>query len=145
MFWLGFQNLFLCVVYNLSTHIRHLGLSKHSAVFYHQVQDKTANRKYCLFCTVTSHLSFSITTTEYPVCLTTGILQIRVEHSSSTWVEQHRLMWNIIASYVTGAEQIPWEWKCMLAPLMKHLSANVDAGRCREAAQVPCAFLDTLL
>lgn len=54
-------------------------------------------------------------------------------------------MRNIIASYVKGTEQMPWEWKCRLLPLMKHLSANVDADTCSEAAQIPFAFLDTLL
>lgn len=54
-------------------------------------------------------------------------------------------MQNIIASYITGTEQMPWECKRMFLPLMKHLSANVGSDRCREAAQVPFAFLDTLL
>lgn len=33
----------------------------------------------------------------------------------------------------------------MLLPLMKHLSVNVDTDTCRETAQIPFAFLDTLL
>lgn len=36
----------------------------------------------------------------------------------------------------------PENEKCMLLPLMKHLSANVDTDTCREAAQIPFAFFE---
>lgn len=124
-FWSSFLNSVrsLCVVYNLSTYISHLGQNKHSAVFQHQVQDKlSTGQSEHIALSINSHitLDFQYYNSRTSCLLDTGIIQIHTACSSYTYLEQDHLMserhCQLCQRNTANALRMNKKW--MLIPLM---------------------------